>query len=120
MPRLLALEPAGGAGYCRPFLDFFRSERVLCLHFPQLLSSPELRPALSDADHARLDPMPDSGGDLIRNHFFDYAQEKDFGIDGNVARHRGNGFGWIERADQSVLCTMGPPLAWTGFCLICF
>jgi hypothetical protein len=55
---------------------------VLCLHFPRLLSSPELRLHYPNAHHARINPMPHSGGNFIRNRFFDSAQEKDFGLTG--------------------------------------
>ena len=57
-------------------------------------------PPLSNAHHAGFDSMPDRGGNLLRSDFFDSAQEKGFGFDGNAVGHRGNGFGRIKRTDQ--------------------
>ena len=42
-PNLPASEPAGGAAYSPSSCGFLAFGAVLCLHFPQLLTSPELR-----------------------------------------------------------------------------
>jgi len=106
---------------CRPFLDFFSFGGVLCLHFPQLLSSPELRPHYPMHTIRVFNPRPHRGGNFIRSHFFDSAQEKDIGIDGNVAGHRrrrlwGGSSVQINETPSRWACKS----AWTGFCLICF
>ncbi|MGA2375040.1 MAG: hypothetical protein ABSF72_05935 [Candidatus Sulfotelmatobacter sp.] len=87
------------SGILSAFFGFLSFGGVLCLHFPQLLSSPELRPHYPNAHHARFNPMPHRRRHFFRNHFFDQAQEKNFGNDWNVACHRGNGFGRIECTD---------------------
>ena len=54
---------------------------------------------LSNALDAGFNPMPHRRSDFMRNHFLDSAQEKDSGIDWNVAGPRGHGIGRIERPD---------------------
>ena len=108
------------SGVLSAFFGFLSFGAVLCLHFPQLLSSPELRV------HYPMHTMRVLIQCLIVGAIFFgiissiTAQEKDFGCNWNVAGHRGNGAGRIERADKQDICTMGPPSASTGFCLIYF
>jgi len=86
------------SGILSAFFGFLSFGGVLCLHFPQLLSSPELRP------HYPMHTMRVLIQGLIVGQFYSEsflrsAQEKDIGIDGNVAGHRGDGFGRIKRTD---------------------
>lgn len=53
--------------------------------------------SLSDVRHARLNPMPYCGGIHIWHRFFGVAQEKDFGVHGDVACHCSNGLGRSQR-----------------------
>jgi len=118
MPSLLALEQAGGVEYCQLFLDWLSFEGSLCLHFPQLLSSPELRFPLSDAHHARSNPMPHRRGNIIRSHFFDSAQKKILALTGMLLPSRQRL--WADQAYRlTKLRAVDLQSAWTGFCLTC-
>ena len=93
------------SGILSAFFGFLSFGAVLCLHFPQLLTSPELRPHYPMQTMRVFIQCLIVARDFLRGHFLDSAQEKSSGIDGNAVCHGRNGLGWIQRSDQRHTCT---------------
>ena len=64
------------SGVLSAFFGLLAFGAVVCLHFPQLLSSPELRPYYPMDLMRHADPGRHRGGDHPRPHFRDAAQEE--------------------------------------------
>ena len=98
-------EPSGfGTGWWSGVLSAFFGVlafgAVVCLHFPQLLSSPELRISLPDEPHADADPGRDRGSDHPRRHLRDAAPEEGPGFHRDAVRARCDPVGRRQRRDQ--------------------
>ena len=113
------MEPAGGAGYCRSFLDFSRSAAVLCLHFPQLLSSPELRAHYPMHTMRVLIQCLIVGAILFGVISSILRKKKILAFTGMLLAIAATAFGGSS-VPINEMCTAGRPSAWIGFCLICF
>ena len=84
------------SGILSAFLGFLAFGGVLCLHFPQFLTSAEFRPFYSL--HAiRLLIQFLILAAVALSDLFPAAQEKDSGVNGNAARHRCNSLGRLQR-----------------------
>ncbi len=108
------------SGILSAFFGFLSFGGVLCLHFPQLLSSPELRP------HYPMHTMRVLIQCLIVAAIFFgvvssiLRKKKILALSGMLLGHRAQRL-WADPACRlTVLCGMDPPSDWTGFCLICF
>ena len=87
------------SGILSAFFGFLSFGGVLCLHFPQLLSSPELRPHYPMHTMRVLIQCLIVGAILFGIVSSILRKKKNLGTDWNVAGHRGSSFGRIERTD---------------------
>ena len=99
MPSLLAFGTGWWSGILSAFFGFLSFGGVLCLHFPQLLSSPELRPHYPMHTMRLLIQCLIVAAIVFGIISSILRKKKTLALTGMLLADRGNGVGRIKRTD---------------------